>query len=458
MPCAGGTREGRTHDAVLELRQARRGNLAPLCKRLRHGRPKGRAAAARALGWLANSRCVPDLCDALGDGHPKVRKAAATALGRIRDTRAVESLCAALTESDDGVLEEVVEAIYYTALRVRAKSGSRAYPHSPLGYRDRVWSRADRQRPVVAAECSSQQLDSVTTEPATQLPGHDALPLGVQSDAAAIPQHSSNAEEGDDGLHATALFAATVEPLCALLCRPAQAVRRAAANALSMIGAPRAFEALCRALTDEDELVRAWATDGIGALRDPRAFEALCRALADESSYVRAYAAEGLGELRDARGVPWLCEALSDEYGDVRGNAAAALEDIGDARAVDSLRLAFKNEYSFVLRATFARALQSLGAGSVPPVELVRLACQNCRREWHLGQDVWVVEVGSVPLLRFYPETPRPPEDLLTAIRPDGRLAREQDMAITAILLSLRDLPRLRLWRCPGCGSSEYYV
>ncbi len=62
-----------------------------------------RAAAARAVGGLRDSRAVPALLGLLSDNDPKVRQWVASALGRIGDSRAVDPLIGALSDSDPAV-------------------------------------------------------------------------------------------------------------------------------------------------------------------------------------------------------------------------------------------------------------------------------------------------------------------------------------------------------------------
>jgi hypothetical protein len=82
-----------------------------LIKALKDERKKVRAAAARALGQIADKRAVEPLMWMLKDESMKVREAAARALGRIVDKRAVEPLMQILEDESGKVREAAVRAL-----------------------------------------------------------------------------------------------------------------------------------------------------------------------------------------------------------------------------------------------------------------------------------------------------------------------------------------------------------
>jgi HEAT repeat protein len=73
--------------------------------------PHRRAAAARALGLIADSRAVPGLVDALHQRDADVHKEAALALGRIGDQQALPSLIVALYDRDKEVRSTIQEVL-----------------------------------------------------------------------------------------------------------------------------------------------------------------------------------------------------------------------------------------------------------------------------------------------------------------------------------------------------------
>jgi HEAT repeat protein len=68
-------------------------------------------------------------------------------------------------------------------------------------------------------------------------------------------------------------------------------VRRAAANALGVIGDPRAIPALARcSREDPDRSVRCAAVSSLEAIKDPATLDPLMEALKDPDALVRAMA------------------------------------------------------------------------------------------------------------------------------------------------------------------------
>lgn len=113
-------------------------------------------------------------------------------------------------------------------------------------------------------------------------------------------------------------------------------VRRLSIHALASIGAP-AVERLIDSLK-VGLGVGAGAADALGMVGDPRAVEPLIAALADEErSDTRRSAATALGRFGDPRATLALFAALSDEDEDVGWAAADALGEIGDREVVEPL-------------------------------------------------------------------------------------------------------------------------
>ena len=91
------------------------------------------------------------------------------------------------------------------------------------------------------------------------------------------------------------------------------------------------FDVLIRILkSDLEKLDRARAANALGVLGDPRAIEHLLQATQDEYPYVRAEAAFGLGRLKALQAEKRLRElALDDWDAGVRGRAKEALDWLG---------------------------------------------------------------------------------------------------------------------------------
>ena len=91
------------------------------------------------------------------------------------------------------------------------------------------------------------------------------------------------------------------------------------------------FDVLVRILkTDLEKLDRARAANALGVLGDPRAIEHLLLATQDEYPYVRAEAAFGLGRLKALHAEKRLRELAKDDWdAGVRGRAKEALDWLG---------------------------------------------------------------------------------------------------------------------------------
>jgi HEAT repeat protein len=208
-----------------------------------------RAAAARALGELADPRAVEPLIAALDDDSEEVRRHAARALGEVPDSRAVEPLVAALGDDDKEVRENAMEAL-------GAIGDARAL------------------KPVVAAlKNQNRQREKV-------------VPSVLRRSAARVL-----GELGD---------VRAVEPLMEALNDFDQVVVGNAAVSLARLGVRDAVEPLLHLLSDQDRWwpARAGAAEALGILGDPRAVDALKAVLDDKADSVREKATEALERIK----------------------------------------------------------------------------------------------------------------------------------------------------------------
>ncbi len=103
-------------------------------------------------------------------------------------------------------------------------------------------------------------------------------------------------------------------------------VRRAAVEALGLIGGKEASKALLKCLTDKDALIRADAVLAIGRQGKKSAVKPLIRSLGDDEAHVRAAAAFALGAFDDPRVIAALIEGLDDEDENVRAKSLLSLK------------------------------------------------------------------------------------------------------------------------------------
>ena len=135
--------------------------------------------------------------------------------------------------------------------------------------------------------------------------------------------------------------------------------RRAAIDALGLIGDSRAVPRILRSLEDPAMSVRRSAMVALLRLEAMDAVPRIVRRLRDESGGVRVLAATVLGRFGDPRAVPALIASLRDPQWYVRQAAATALGEIGDLRAVGPLEKAARDPRKAVARAA-AAALRAM--------------------------------------------------------------------------------------------------
>lgn len=136
-----------------------------------------------------------------------------------------------------------------------------------------------------------------------------------------------------------------------LLADENRAVRLAALEALSKIGADMDIEQLCRLLKDPDIKIQGKAIEAIIRRDHPRTVHYLLDPLQDESEYARRAAVEVLNGISNADAIKDLLVAIKDCDWWVRSRAADALGSIGGPRVVESVIQLIKDEDEFVRRA-----------------------------------------------------------------------------------------------------------
>ncbi|WP_082122724.1 HEAT repeat domain-containing protein [Methanoculleus sediminis] len=171
-------------------------------------------------------------------------------------------------------------------------------------------------------------------------------------------------------------------------------VRAEAMHGLAAIGKP-AVPACIALLSDGDWRVRYRAAEALGLLGDPRAYAPLVAALDDEKDHVRYMAAKGLGLLGDPRAVERLGRMRNDENEFVRRSAARSLGAIGGEEAVLALREGLKGETTDAVRAAILEALRDAGNDGRERSERPELEHRRC--EYGVGApQVRVTTGGSV--------------------------------------------------------------
>ncbi len=106
---------------------------------------------------------------------------------------------------------------------------------------------------------------------------------------------------------------------------------------LNQYGA-EAVESLIALLKDDDPDARYGAAQALGLIGDPRAVDPLIKALSDPEAAVRYWAASALGKLRAEAAVEAIGHLLQDKHKGVRAHAAEVLEQIGGSQAKQVLQ------------------------------------------------------------------------------------------------------------------------
>lgn len=160
------------------------------------------------------------------------------------------------------------------------------------------------------------------------------------------------------------LGAASLPALVPALANPDLEVRKAATEAVAVIGTPGAVVPLAGMLKDEDVTIRRLASDALRTLADARVVPQLVAALADPDWHVYYAARDALANV-GGPAVPGLIQALGSDNSRVAHMAEQALSRIG-APAVPPLTAALASPTPAV-RQWAAVALGDIGAEAAGP-------------------------------------------------------------------------------------------
>ncbi|MBS7281565.1 MAG: HEAT repeat domain-containing protein [Candidatus Freyarchaeota archaeon] len=313
---------------------------------------------------------VEPLIQALGDRDLHVREMAAWKLGRIGDERAVGPLIQTLSEEEPPInaifalaeiegeraIEPLLKALKHVGLTAKSCicealgkiGGERAVFHLLRILEDRrlleeeglgimiLFKQEGLDKTIhTSADPSFHVLTEILLERPVIRSAASALgkigdPIAVEPLIRRLYEERTILERAEK-LGKMADCSELVEPLK----QEIQDARKGAAQALGMIGDPRAVEPLIQTLKDEPGL-RKEVVQALGMIGDPRAVEPLIQTLKDEPG-LRKEVVQALGMIGDPRAVEPLIQTLKDENREVREAAAIALARIGDERAVEPL-------------------------------------------------------------------------------------------------------------------------
>ncbi|MDI9618104.1 HEAT repeat domain-containing protein [Methanothermobacter sp.] len=221
-----------------------------------------RAAAARALGNIGDSRAIEPLINSLEDPDIDVRISALRSLASLRNERSADAV--------EGCLNDPLEDIRKNALITLAEvDPKRGVDHALAALNDRSW---------VVRKAAARVIRSLGDERCIE----------VLIDKLNDPDLEVRRQIV---LAVVRLGEAAVEPLLEKLSDPSWQTRAVIVEALGEIGSKRAVPHLKRMVSgrkrDENRYVRGKVAEALGLIGDPDALESLIEALNDPYLFVR---------------------------------------------------------------------------------------------------------------------------------------------------------------------------
>lgn len=330
-----------------------------------------RMAAAEALGSIADARAIQPLIRAtLRDPAPQVRAHAAGAVARIEGDRAIDVLVAALADPDYATRLRALEA--FEAIRVADTTPLESALRDPnvdvrrraalalerVGYLDRVIGELtssdrgirERAQAAVSELGSVGLLDSVVAyvhHESFEVRAIVARVCGELGVARVAPLLRARLDDESWPVRAALVEALgrlkapdTVGPLVPLLVDPEEAVREAAADALTSFPPSELaqhIDLLTAAYDKGTVVVRMQMVVLVGRLEGRVADPLLVRASVDSSDTVRLRAVSALGDRGGDVMVEPLVARLTDASLEVRMAAVAALGSAASTEAFEGL-------------------------------------------------------------------------------------------------------------------------
>ena len=360
-------------------------------KQLKSAHPTERIQAAESLGKLRDPRAVPPLLEALKDPAPAIRKAVLEALSQMDDPRISEAFIAVLKDDNEmywirafvaehlgksgksQAIEPLQAALKAREVEVRRKAADAL---DQLGWKPKTDAEKAEYLIVKGQWDAAVALGEPALEPLLQalqdqtdwVRMEAAKSLGKLGSPKAVESLMNVFKDRDAGSTLRKAIAdalaqigpPAIEALAASLKEDHWEIRFLAAEALGVIGDPRAAASLTALLKDDHPQVRLTAAKALMKLDDPRALQAVVAVLKDPVESHRIAALEVLAKRRARQAVPAILTAMKDPEPRVRAKAAEVLGMLGDASAVDPLQTALRDPFSPV-RSNAAKALTQLG-------------------------------------------------------------------------------------------------
>ena len=304
--------------------------VSQLIELLQNEDPLKRRAAARALADLGSSSAVTPLIKALVDDDLFVRSAAAKALGSIGDSKAVPALVSLLKDTQDKVRSAAMLAL--------------AKINDPRAIAGLIKELQEGQE--AAAMALGQMKATKALKPLAAALANGSAPAPMRRKAA-----WALGKIGDKR---------AVKPLIAALAYDDAALRKAAGDALVMVGKP-AVDPLTALAKKRKHPHRVVLLQVLGELGDEGAFPALLAAADDGDYKVRAAALAAAAAIDASRIEAKLVAGFNDEEVSVRRAAAAGLAKGATPYAIEALGVAVMKDKDAQVRRHAIQALARLG-------------------------------------------------------------------------------------------------
>ncbi len=305
----------------------------------RNAAPESRAAAAHALGVIADARAIKSLTHLLKDERYFVRQEAAFALGQMGEG-AIDQLLEIANSSVPATRESAIEAL--------------GNFKSPRSITKLIEALSDSNASVRSAAVKAL---GETQSPAAVTP----LLVLLRDESGALKSQAAAA--------LARLGPVALPSLVSSLKDNRPSIRQLAAEALGDIGSKEAVAPLIELISTDQSGARPEAIEALGKIGDPKAIAPILSAMRSGSVAVRKKGIGALARFRDSRSVDALVAALSDHNEEVRQSAAAGLGDIGDANVITQLERVADSDASSDVRSSAVQAIERIRAQSRAPRE-----------------------------------------------------------------------------------------
>lgn len=289
---------------------------------------------------------VDPLISILKDEHEYMRKAAAQMLGRIKEKRAIEPLLAALEDEDSDVCLSAADALEKLGWKTdESENGARFWTAKYL-YENGADSEQIRQNAADALKTIQWQPDKSTSGATCWIvrnkwdkcveigiPAVKPLFITLQNKDKTVQQTAANALVQIGELAVNGLIDLLNNYFnWSYTDNSSMLLRINAANVLGKIGDPRAIDVLVKIGSKVERTLdhRRAAADALGLIGAP-AFESLITMLKNNDANLQQFAAWGLGKIGDPRAIEHLIPILSTQpfhYPHARSAAREALKAI----------------------------------------------------------------------------------------------------------------------------------